>query len=390
MKNNKLNENKNSNIKNIKKILENFDFNLINFDIINQNINILKKLFDKIKNIYFSIDDFSLKNNIQYDIVNLKNSQTLLKHIQNFVDTVGSSKLKNFIDVNVEKLFMIQYSNIKFIYPYSKKSKLEEDMQNILKLFKITICLNKIFCPNDDTERIIIWIPIHSNRDFNFTEIKEKTLTNSIDNFNAFTVSGLTYGGGSTPRFTIISRYEEIEKLLIHELIHNFYIDGCNHHSNLKDTIVHYKNHKSLDNHDYEFSMYETYTELLSTYIYLIFLNINLPDNQIEKKLLGQIITEIIYSYNIICNLIKLNNYKNLDDFLEKQVFEGSICFYEYYYLKGLSYNHLLLEFPKNKEQFSNLYKNITLIIKKAKSDLLLKHIFNNYVKQQNFKYIFN
>ena len=377
-----------NNTKNIKKILDNFDYNLINLEIVSENVSILKKLYLKIKKMYMLIDDSEIQSCITYNLQDSKISSSIYKHINSFVNLVGSTKLKKL--VNYDKLLLIDYENIKLYYPYKNDKDMKKDIVQIIKLIKISICLNKLFCPNDTISRVIIWLPTNSNRDFDYEQIDSQTIQKSIDNFNAFTVSGLTYGGISNPRYTIISRYEEIEKLLIHELIHNYYIDGCSHHSHLKNTISEYKNKKSSDNHDYEYSIYESYTELMSTYIFLIFQNINLPNEQIEKKLLGQIITEIIYSYNLIVNLIKLNNYKNLEDFMVTQSFKGTICFYEYYYLKGLMYNHFKICLPQNLQEFNNMYKEIIKIIKKAETDNLLKYIFNKNIKQKNFKYIYS
>ena len=87
---------------------------------------------------------------------------------------------------------------------------------------------------NDYTDTVIIWIPINKGRDFNENSINSYTLSNSRDKFEAFTASGLTFSGSinnNNERYTIITRYEEIEKLLIHELAHNYGIDGSLSHN---------------------------------------------------------------------------------------------------------------------------------------------------------------
>ena len=40
---------------------------------------------------------------------------------------------------------------------------------------------------------------------------------------------------------------------------------------------------------------------------------------------------DICYSYNLICNLVNLNNYESYEEFKNNLVFEGNICSYEYY-----------------------------------------------------------
>ena len=61
---------------------------------------------------------------------------------------------------------------------------------------------------------MIIWLPINKNRDFNFDIINKDNLVKSIDNFNAFTASGVTYG--TTTKVSILTRYEEINNLMYH------------------------------------------------------------------------------------------------------------------------------------------------------------------------------
>ena len=110
---------------------------------------------------------------------------------------------------------------------------------------------------------------------------------------------------------------------------------------------------------------------------------------EIEQKLLGQIIIELLYSYNLICNLISLNGYKSYDNFKNELVFEGKICIYEYYFIKGLMYNNYSLILGDKLDDFKKIYEQIILIIKKIKlsDDKLLNQIYKYYKKQKNFKY---
>ena len=180
---------------------------------------------------------------------------------------------------------------------------------------------------------------------------------------------------------------------MIHELIHNFNLDGSGFHNHNHSLIADYKNIKNPrtalpnDNYDYSYSIYESYTELLSSYISMIFRNINLDNKQdLIKRFESEILLELIYSYNTIANLIKLNEYRSYDDFESEKKFRGNICVYEYYYLKGLMYNNYKLLLCKTKEDFINNYSKIINI---NKNDPLLKDIFNNMVTHTNFKYTF-
>jgi hypothetical protein len=95
---------------------------------------------------------------------------------------------------------------------------------------------------------------------------------------------------------------------------------------------------------------------------------------------------ELLYSYNTISNLIKLNDYNSFEEFEREKKFKGNICVYEYYYLKGLLYNNYKLLLCFNKEDF---LKNYEKVISINKDDFLLKDVFNNMVVHTNFKYNF-
>ena len=97
------------------------------------------------------------------------------------------------------------------------------------------------------------------------------------------------------------------------------------------------------------------------------------------------LIIEILYSYNTISNIIKLNNFTNYNDFIKEKTFIGDICFYEYYFLKALLYNNLILTKIGNQDDYIKLYEKIIII----NNDNLLQEIFNKSIKQNNFSYIF-
>jgi hypothetical protein len=120
----------------------------------------------------------------------------------------------------------------------------------------------------------------------------------------------------------------------------------------------------------------------------LIFNNIDEKIDKIKDKLLSNIIIELIYSYNTIVNLVKLNKYITWEDFIKSESFYGDICIYEYYYIKGLMYNNFKFKIYKKYEDFINLYNDIIKIIENSTNDKLLIDIFNNYIKQDNYKYM--
>jgi hypothetical protein len=279
---------------------------------------------------------------------------------------------------------------VNIIFYYFDLGRYKKDIKMINYLFNQTITLAKFYNKygENNNEIIVLWLPIDSNRDFNFDKIDRDTLDKCTENFNAFTASGVTFG--DSPRYTIISRYEEVSKLLLHELIHNLNMDGNHYHDHNYKLIDEYKDTKG-NNYDYEYSIYESYTEILSSYLNLIFRNIDLDDKeQIINNLIVQIIIELLYSYNVVGNLMRLNDYKSFESFKKIEEFKGEICVYEYYYLKGLMYNNFKIIIINSNNGLCQNFKNIyEKIINIDKDDKLLQDVCNNHIKNTNLSYIF-
>ena len=364
----------------LKIIVEKINFKNINFNIINKNIQKLVKIHNLLQFIWNQFD------NIIFHVINIDIGSKEYTDIMNKLKKSMFSQYKKFKElINQEPKYLkkISYSNINFYYIFDSEEQFKRDIEYIIYLFKISLCLRLFKIQNDVIIREIIWYPIFAERNFGFNEINDRNLEECVNNFEAFTASGVTYG--NNPRITIVTRYEEAMKLLIHELIHNYYIDGSCYHDELQDIISKYKNIKNLQNYDYEYSIYESYTELVASYLTLLFLNIDLTGETLKEKLLSQIILELLYSYNTIANLAILSNIGNLDDEI---IFKGDICIYEYYYIKGLMYNNFELIFGHKLDEFKKIYQNIIKMINNINADKLLKNIFVVYVKQNNFKYM--
>lgn len=368
----------------------------INFKIIKSNIKKLTQLYKQLTKIWNNIEDnliqYTILSNKEYEeIINIVNKNFLSENIQ----------IKKIIN-NTKFIHCLSYSNINFYWLSDKKNRDLDDIHYKLGLnmFKISLTLNLYkFNNKDNISRYIIWIPIDKKRNFSFNKINTNSLKKSQDNFEAFVASGVTFG--YKPKITIITRYEEVEKLLIHELIHNFNMDGSGFHNQMNEVLSKYENIKNNGNYHYEYSIYESYTEMLSTYIYLLFINITSTNNllikefekieinKLQNKLMGQILLELLYSYNLICNLIKLNEYTSYDEFKKKIFFKGEICKYEYYYIKALMYNNFLLTFGDKLEDFINIYCDIINMINNLKNndDLMMEQLYNIYIQHNNFKY---
>ncbi len=391
-----MNSNKNIIIDRLIELVEQIDLTKINYKIINKNTSKLVEIYQQIYDLWNNLD----LNNLNFESFANNNDKfdRIIKIISNSF-LFDNQLIKKIIE-KTKYVYLLSFSNIFFYWISTEQINDFEnnnDLNMAIKMIKISICLNKFKLNNNDKiNRIIIWIPIKKERNYIYDKITLQHLKECENNFEAFVASGLTWG--TNPRYTIITRYEEIEKLLIHELIHNFYIDGSNYHNELNHIIKKYyieKNNTAPNNYDknydYEYSIYESYTELVSTYLYLIFDNIyNKQDiSTIKNKLFNQIIIELLYSYNLICNLIKLNQYNTYEEFKKKYVFVGNICKYEYYYIKALMFNNYFLTFGSNLNDFKNIYLSIIKMIKyiKKNDDVLMKNIFNNYKKQINYKY---
>jgi hypothetical protein len=374
----------------IKNMIKKIDLSKINIKLIKNNCNNLLEIYNKLNNLWININN----KNIDYNIINSNESK---------YNEIKKILIKNFLseNTNIKKIITqskyihhLKYLNINFFWLSDNEKKNIDDEIYLMSLnmFKITLSLNQYkYKNNDNMTRYIIWIPINKERNYNYNIINEKNLKKTENDFEAFVASGVTFN--LNPRITIITRFEEVEKLLIHELIHNYHMDGSIYHNELSDIIDKYRliknNNNKKKNYDYEYSIYESYTELLSTYFYLLFNSIKQNIILNEEKILGQILIELIYSYNLICNLIDLNNYTNYNEFKKKIFFGGNICGYEYYYLKALMYNNYNLLLGSNLEDYINIYTNILKMIKKIQNhdDYMMEEIYNKRKKQYNFKY---
>lgn len=407
----------------------------INTKIISINAQILctvsKKLYPIIESLNNS-NEFSTSQNISNpDVVfreytctdvEYKSTEQIINNSM-FEDT---PKIQRFLK-KAKYQGTFSYKNIIQFTWLSKRKKIS-DFNLAHTMFLITVSLYKLFenttpTQNQNIKRNIIWLPLKSKRDFKDKHLHESNLKRTVRKFKAFTPSGVTFQDYLTnTKISIVTRYEEIEKLLIHELIHNYCIDGTGYHKNLSSIISKYKSVKNntvrntyvcecsnidtnnintctktrIKNYDYDFSIYEIYTELLSGYFYLLYKNyfsdkiLSMDENTLHKTLCYQIILELLYSYNLICNLIDLNNYFDYEDFEKSKIFIGELCVYEYYFVKAISYNNLILEFGTSPDDFVKLYGKIIDFVNRynGKKDELMEAIYNSHFKWHNFKYI--
>jgi hypothetical protein len=252
-----------------------------------------------------------------------------------------------------------------------------------------------------NNDMVIYWIPTRIKRDFNFKYPIEKKILNietSKTNFGAFSTSGLNFtlkkdtndsqyissnapcaldsqyissnargvldslnNKSNNKDVSIITRLEEVEKLLIHELIHNIKLD--------KRDIINremYSRFNQMKKKNYfgsEIMLVEVFTEWACTLYFLVFfiffennfwrnrnLNLNFlgaphkKDNlgfaefrQRFKRLHEQ---EVKYSIDTVFFLLDLNGYRDVKTFNKEKYFYGRYPFYEYYYMKTMAMLH--------------------------------------------------
>jgi hypothetical protein len=366
----------------IQTLLEKIDTSLINLKIIKKNIKFLMNEYREIKKFYLQFSSLKLQ------VIDIPKDSELYNQTLSIIKNSYLSSF-NYINAKVKDIIslkLLKYSNFSYYYIQLDNISPEKDLAIFKNLFIEALTLINHYKKNTKNI-VVIWIPVRRNRDFNFSIINKENINTSVNNFNAFTASGVTFN--HNPRISILTRYEEINKLMYHELIHNFGIDGSTYHDELKkDGILeNYIKIKTNNSYNYEYSLYESYTELISSYLNIIFITLrqNITDEKLKYILKAKIIIEIIYSYNTISNIIKLNNFTDYEEFKKNKSFCGNICFYEYYFLKALMYNNLILEKPVSKNDFSRYYSKII----KINDDDLLKEVFNKSIKQNNFSYIF-
>jgi hypothetical protein len=372
----------NNKVEIIQTLLDKIDTSLINLKIIKKNIKFLMNEYREIKKFYLQFSNLKLQIiDIPLDSNLYKKTLSIIKNSYLSSFNYIKNKIKDIISIK-----LLKYSNVSFYYIQLDNQSLNNDLEIFKNLFIEAITLINHY-KKSTSNIVVIWIPIRKDRDYNYSLINKENINDSINNFNAFTASGVTFN--HNPRISILTRYEEINKLMYHELIHNFGIDGSTYHDELKKEgiLENYIKIKTNNSYNYEYSLYESYTELISSYLNIIFktLRQNVSDEKLKYILMAKIIIEILYSYNTISNIIKLNNFKNYESFKKQKIFCGDICFYEYYFLKALLYNNLILEKPVNKNDFLIYYSKII----KINDDNLLKEVFNKSIKQNNFSYIF-
>ena len=366
----------------IKHLYKNIDWSLLNVKLIKKNSRTMCSIFKKIKVFW--------NNFITVHPVNAFNIDDIKNIV--FDSSIGkNTHIINYMNLNTT-MFKLSTENIDFYFfnPSDNKNILEKAMH----LFKLTVVF-KLYAINENfmfpKKTVVIWVPIPILRNFEYDVINDETLKMSVQKFNAFCPSGLTWPNQNDTCYTLLTRVEETTKLLLHELIHNYGIDGSK--TNIDKNIVKEYNLvknplKTNINYVYPHAIFESITELFSSYFSIGFRLIDQNNNDFFENYVGSVIVELLYSYNLVSNLIKLNEFKSFEEFEKNKEFRANICVYEYCYLKSLAYNNYeIVPYDNDANYFNNIYKNMTDVAKI--NDPLLKNIFEHFLPTQNFRYCF-
>ena len=318
---------------------------------LNFNLNKIYKNFNKNKNNIENYNEIKLEN-FDYDfLLDYNYSKKILNNLKKL------KKLKKiqykFNNVNVELYFY--YNNIS----NSFNNKLIKEIVNLIN-FNI-ILFNSIH--NNPRKNIKIYFPIT-----NFKKTIDINKNNQLvaDNIN----TGYTrFFSNDYDNYIVIYRYEEIKKVLIHELIHLY-----NFH--LRYDVSNFKINNLIKNNNNNFSIYETYTEVYATIIYTFYyskLN-NLDFNELfNKQILFSNLqaAKVLYSQNIY-NLFNTQNIIINED-------TNAIC---YYILKSCMLNNLnkfKILFNKNNGFLLNTKQRVNQF-----EDILIKSFNKNFKNNIN------
>jgi hypothetical protein len=199
----------------------------------------------------------------------------------------------------------------KSIINYFKKTKLIFKYKNTyfnINFYSIKFNINKINKIKKCIKRIKILLnKLNNNFYFNIIIIDYPIKKKPIDN-KYYINSAYTYLTNNKNKHIIIYRYSEISKVLIHEILHHFYIFKLNDVIYKNDPL----NRKIIINYN------EAIVEFLATIYQCYFTNTNINDEIKYNKLIAENILNInlnnssyIYSY-IVIKYILMINYKNV------------------------------------------------------------------------------
>ncbi len=295
---------KSVNLKNI------FSDKIITDYIIELKEQIIKNKFDK-KNIIL------LNNTNSIYKETYKTLLSLLEDNCYFIDKSIVDNIKTYMNT-----YIFVYNDIYLLYTINNKIS-KKDLDDISNYLYIIYTIKKL---------------VRNNKNYilAYGHLTLKIFSKKNDTFNSINCnSGVTFTFGNTNGIILLWRKEELQKVLIHELIHALKIDK----NLINNEFIHTKLLKMI-NIKQNINIFESYTEVLATLLniiyYSIFNNIN------NYKIFDLYELELKHSIMKASQILKFKNIRDLnhliDNFIEfKQ--NTSVC--SYYIIKMILFYNL-------------------------------------------------
>lgn len=352
-----------------------FQYNIINIDYEIENDNIERKNYDNLFLKNYN-DDYDKNENKIDNIIdkkfNFNKSIDISFYSPNLISKFISFNVARYILNNLNNKIIYKKKNREIVIYYKNKIK-----DNIIK--KITSILDFFDYLTQDENKYVIEI---------YLTKKNKIINLDVDEIGPDNInSGATLPG----HYIILWRYEELYKVLIHELIHYLKLDMFKYQDKFRDLykdIIIVNNLNGIFNH--QTNPNETYTELLAIIIMAIwkYKYEDYKDISLNKYINKRLTIELGWSYHQIAKIIKFfkcyNNYESL--FSKSCQFKQDTNVLSYFILKTFylqNINSFLKYFNINTlimtDEISNqIFENINLL------DPLFVQIINNCIQEHN------
>lgn len=272
----------------------------------------MRRLFNQVRNNYKNIDNFNY---------NIEESKT--PRINNNNKFIPKIIAKN-IEKNLNNSYLISFGNNKIIITTEKNHIDKKMCEKLINRIKII----KNICNNREPNKIYIWLSDYKKQYPN----PNKGEIIGINNVNSGSCDIYPDKNGNI----YIWRREELEKVLIHELLHSLRMDYEILNSKYLDNKI--KNYFNLRTN---ININEAYTESLATIINCMIIAIKKKKDY--QYFLGLLDKEIDYSKGQVNRLLEFNGFNNLGE-LEKtegnKIFKQNSSVFSYYIMKAALINN--------------------------------------------------
>ena len=319
-----------------------------------QNYNIHKSLFSPkfkiMKNNFYesnNLDALISNNPEQIKIIsNEMNGRFISQNIYLYINNHLIYCVEVYLDYCGIKIQLNLFTSEKWSHNKNKKL-----YQKVIRIIKRILFIILFFKQNTCYNGEIL------NLDLYFINIKKKIPKKKSDKLDVENInSGFTTFSASGIKHIIIFRTEEMEKILIHELIHFFYLDFFKLECDLSDTLN--------ISPDIELIPNESYTELITILINSKILSIEL-DTKITNLAYDILFNELIFGYFQCAKILYQYNFNTIDSF-----------FKPYNDIDNLDNNHT---FYQNSCIISYFFIKIALLTNIDETTSFLKQNMNNY-----------